>query len=191
MDFGINFAKGQLFGFLLNDAGKGIPGVAVDLNGAGIQRSMPTDSDGKFTFQGLGPGTYSIATQAGTYPNGYSLQGLESQQATVEPGKPARVQFKVKAIRVVAGKVVVYDRTILKSVGLPDAVVHLKELSLEARTGANGAFIFRNLPAGAFTLSVIYNGRETIRKIVVPADPANIRDLDLDAGPKAEPAINK
>jgi hypothetical protein len=191
VDFGVNFAKGQIFGFLLNDAGKGIPGVAVDLSGSGVQRSIPTDSDGKFTFQGLAPGTYSLATQAGTYPNGYSLQGLESQQATVEPGKPAKVEFKVKAIRVVSGKVLVYDKTILKPVGLPDAVVHLKELSLEAKTGANGAFIFRNLPAGVFTLSVTYNGKETIRKIMVPAEPANIRDMDLDAGAKAEPANSK
>jgi hypothetical protein len=184
VDFGINFAKGQLFGFVLNDAGKGVAGVGVDLNGAGIQRSTPTDSDGKFAFQGLGPGAYSITTQAGSFPNGYSLQGLESQQASLEPGKPAKVEFKVKAIRVVSGKVTVYDKTILKPVGLPDAVVHLKELSLEAKTGTNGAFIFRNLPAGVFTLSVTYNGKETIRKVMVPADPANIRDMDLDAGAK-------
>jgi hypothetical protein len=119
------------------------------------------------------------------------LQGLESQQATVEPGKPAKVEFKVKAIRVVSGKVLVYDKTILKPVGLPDAVVHLKELSLEAKTGANGAFIFRNLPAGVFILSVTYNGKETIRKIMVPAEPSNIRDMDLDAGAKIEPANSK
>jgi hypothetical protein len=184
VDFGINFAKGQFFGFLLNDAGKGIYGVVVELSGAGIQRSTITDSDGKFTFQGLEAGTYSVATQSGSYPNGYSLQNLQSQQGTVEPGKPARVRITVKAIRVIAGRVTVYDTTTLKPVPLPDAVVYIKELSLSAKTGPNGAYILRNLPAGTYTLAVAYNGKETTRTVVIPADPINMREIDLDAGKK-------
>ncbi|HEV2964383.1 MAG TPA: carboxypeptidase regulatory-like domain-containing protein [Candidatus Angelobacter sp.] len=184
VDFGINFAKGQLFGFVLNDARKGISGVVVELSGAGIQRSITTDADGKFTFQGLGPGTFSITTQAGSYPNGYSLQGLEPQQATVEPGKPAKLEFTVKAIRVISGKITVYDTTALKPVPLPDAIVYVKELSISAKTGPNGAYILRNVPVGVYTLAVVYKGRETVRKVMVPAEPANIRDMDLDAGAK-------
>jgi len=184
VDFGINFSKGQFFGFLLNDAGKGIYGVAVDLNGAGIQRSTLTDADGKFSFQGLEAGSYSVATQSSSFPNGYSLQNLQPQQGTVEPGKPARVQMTVRAIRVITGRVTVYDTATLKPAPLPDAIVYIKELSVSAKTGPNGAFILRNLPAGAYTLAVAYNGKETIRSVVIPADPANMRDMDLDAGRK-------
>jgi hypothetical protein len=184
VDFGINFAKGQLFGFVLNDARKGISGVVVNLSGAGVQRSLTTDADGKFTFQGLGPGIFSVTTQPDSYPNGYSLQGLEPQTATIEPGKPARLEFSVKAIRVISGKVTVYDTTALKPVPLPDAIVYVKELSLSAKTGPNGAYIFRNIPVGTYTLAVVYKGRETVRKVTVPAEPVNMRDLDLDVGAK-------
>jgi hypothetical protein len=184
IDFGINFAKGQVFGFLINDAGKGIYGVVVELSGPGGQRSITTDSDGKFSFQGLGPGTYSVSTQAASYPSGYSLQNLQPQQATIGAGTPARVQINVRAIRVVAGKVTVYDNTVLKPVPLADAIVRVKELPLETKTGSTGAYILRNLPAGTYTLSVTHNGKEFTRKLTIPPDPANIRDIDLDAGPK-------
>jgi hypothetical protein len=60
----------------------------------------------------------------------------------------------------------------------------MTDLSLEARTGTDGAYVFRNLPAGTHTLSVIWSGKEVLRAVIVPADPANIRDVDIDAGPK-------
>ena len=71
MDFGINFAKGQVFGFLLNDAGKGINGVTIELQGGAAPRMVQTKMDGKFTFPGLEPGTYSVTTQTA------SISGFE------------------------------------------------------------------------------------------------------------------
>jgi hypothetical protein len=92
--------------------------------------------------------------------------------------------MQVRAVRVVSGKVTVYDRQALKPVPLPGATVRMTDLSLEVRTGADGAYVFRNLPAGTHTLAVVYSGKEVVSTIVVPADPANIRDVDIDAGPK-------
>ncbi len=68
VDFGVNFAKGQIFGFLLNDAGTGINGVTVELKGEKFTRRVQTGVTGKFAFTGLVPGTYSVATLPDSYP---------------------------------------------------------------------------------------------------------------------------
>jgi hypothetical protein len=184
VDFGISFAKGQLFGFLLNDAGAGIGGVTVELGGVEKQFSAQTMMDGKFTFTGLEAGDYSITTQPGTYPPGYALQSLQPQQATVTLIKPEKIEIRVRAIRSISGKITAYDKTALKAVPLPDITVRLKELSLETKSGGNGAYIFRNLPAGTYTIAIVYGGKEASRKVVVPEGPAGLRDIDLDGGPK-------
>jgi hypothetical protein len=184
VNFGVNFAKGQIYGFLLNDAGKGVAGVTVELNGAPSRRTVQTNAEGKFTFPGLPAGAYSISTVPASYPQGYSLQNLPAQQAAVTPGSPTKVEMQVRAVRVVSGKVRVYDRQASRSVPLAGAAVRMTDLSLETRTGGDGAYLFRNLPAGTHTLSVVWSGKEVVRTIVVPADPANLRDVDIDAGPK-------
>lgn len=184
VDFGINFAKGQLFGFLLNDAGAGINGVTVELKGEGVRRTTQSTMDGKFSFRGLAPGEYLITTEPGTYPPGYSLQNLQPQPATVTLGKAEKIEMRVKAIRAISGKVTAYDKTVLKPVPLPDVTVRLKELSLETKTGSNGVYIFRNLPAGTYTIAITYGEKEISRRVTVPTGPASMRDVDLDAGPK-------
>ena len=184
VDFGISFAKGQLFGFLLSDAGAPIGGVTVELQSSGLQRMTQTMMDGKFSFPALEPGLYTLSTQAATYPPGYSLQSLQPQQVTVEVGKPTKTQMVVKAIRAIAGRVTAYDKAQLRPVPLPEMVVRVKELSLETHTGASGAYVFRNLPAGTFTLAITYGDKEVTRQVVVPRGPANLRDIDLDVGAK-------
>jgi len=187
-DFGINFAKGQIFGFLLNDAGAGINGITVELKGEKFTRRVQTGVNGKFAFTGLVPGNYSLATLPDSYPPGYALQDLAAQTVTVESGKPASAEFKVKALRSIAGRVLLYDKTTLQTVPLADAVVRLKEVSLEVKTGPTGAYIFRNLAAGTYTVAIEHDGKEISRPVVVPAGPANIRDIDLNAGTKEGPA---
>lgn len=181
VNFGINFAKGRVFGFLLSDAGTGVAGITVELRDEKVTRRAQTADNGKFAFPGLPAGEYAVATLPESYPPGYSLQALAPQQVTVEPGRPARLQFNVKALRSISGRVVVYDKTTLQTVPLAGAVVRLKELGLEARTGENGAYIFRSLPAGTYTVALEHEGIEITRTVIVPAEPANIRDIELNA----------
>lgn len=191
VDFGINFAKGQVFGFLVNDAGAGVGGITVELVeiADANDRQLPretlvrreqTGGNGKFSFTGLTWGTYAISTLPDSYPSGYSLQALAAQTVTVGVGKPVSLQFEVKALRSVAGRVLVYDPSSLQTIPVPGAVVRLKELALEIHTGANGAYIFRNLPAGTYTLAVEHAGKETTRSVTLPKEPASLRDLDLN-----------
>ncbi len=186
VDFGINFAKGQIFGFLLNDAGTGISGVTVELKSEKITRRVQTLATGKFSFAGLSPGEYTIATLADSYPPGYSLQDLSRQSLTVAPGKPASAQFAVKALRSIAGRVTMYDKGVLQNVPVSGTTVRLKELQLETKTGANGAYIFRNLAAGTYTVAIEHEGREIARTVVLTPAPANIRGIDLNAGTNGE-----
>src|SRR5262249_43913288 len=182
VDFGINFAKGQIFGFVLNDAGKGVAGVAVEIRAPGFVRTALTTADGKFSFLGLESGAYSVSTRPESYPMGYALRNLPAAQVNVEPGGPAKAELSVKAIRAVSGHVVIYDRVSGRQAPLPGATVVLKELSLEAVTSDTGAYIFRNLPAGKYTIAVTWAARETSSSVIVPADPANIKDVELNAG---------
>jgi len=154
------------------------------LQGTGPTRTAHTTSDGKFRFLGLDPGDYSVRTLPESYPPGYGLQDLQTQVVTVTQGGPSKLNFTVRAFRTVTGKVMAYDPSLLKPVPVPDMIVRLKELSLESRTGSNGAYVFRNLPPGVYTVSVQYKGKETTRQVTVPAEPANIRDIDLDVGPQ-------
>jgi hypothetical protein len=183
-DFGINFAKGQIFGFLLNDAASGINGITVELKGEKFTRRVQTGVNGKFAFTGLVPGNYSVATLADSYPPGYALQDLAAQTVAVESGRPATTQFTVKALRSIAGRVLVYDKATLQTVPLAGAVVRLKEVSQEVKTSATGAYIFRNLAAGTYTVVIEHDGKEVSRNVTVPSAPANIRDIDLNAGTK-------
>lgn len=184
VDFGVNFAKGQVFGFVYDDSGAGIGGITVELKNEKVTRRIATGSTGKFAFTGLPPADYSVATLPDSYPPGYSLQDISAQNVTVEPGKPASTQFTVRALRSIAGRVLVYDKNTLQTIPLEGAVVRLKERSLEVKTGPTGGYIFRNLPAGTYTVSAEYGGKEITRTVILTPAPINVRDLDLNVGAK-------
>jgi len=182
-DFGIGFVKGELFGFVLNDAGTGVPGIAVELASDGHSRTTTTAMDGKFTFVGLSPGVYDVSTQPASYPPGYVLQNMQQQSAKVEIGRPQKVEFRVKAIRSLSGKITTYDTDKLQSVPLADVTVSLKELNLETKTSSSGVYLFRNLPSGIYTIAAC-GQREITRKVTIPSEPTNLRDVDLDVPTK-------
>jgi hypothetical protein len=106
----------------------------------------------------------------------------------VDPGKPASAQFTVKALRSIAGRVLVYDKATLQTVPLTGVTVRLKELSLEVKTGAGGAYIFRNLAAGTYTVAIEHEGKEITRTVILASAPGSIRDIDLNAGTTEGPA---
>ncbi|MGC2697020.1 MAG: carboxypeptidase regulatory-like domain-containing protein [Candidatus Angelobacter sp.] len=198
-DFGVNFARGQIYGLLLNDAGTGIGGITVELKGEKFTRRITTAGNGKFAFTGLAPGAYSVASLPDSYPPGYALQGLAPQTVAVESGKPASADLTVRALRSIAGRVLAYDKTTLQTVPLAGITVRLKRVSperqssdvsppepafLETKTGPNGAYIFRNLGAGTYTIAIEQDGKEISQTVTLTAAPANVRDIDLNAGTK-------
>jgi hypothetical protein len=129
-----------------------------------------------------------VATLSDSYPPGYALQDLAAQTVVVDAGKPASAQFTAKALRSIAGRVLVYDKATLQTAPLSGVTVRLKELSLEVKTGAGGAYIFRNLAAGTYTVAIEHEGREITRTVTLEPPPASIRDIDLNAGTTEGPA---
>ena len=184
VDFGISFVRGELFGFVQNDAGAGIAGVSVDLEGDGHTRTVVTTMDGKFRFRGLSAGPFVVRTQPASYPPGYVIQNIRPQSIDVEIGHPKQVTFSVNAIRSVSGKVTIYDTTKLQSVPLANVTVKIEDLKLETKTNANGSYLFRNLTAGTYTIVAISGQSKTTRKITIPPEPTNLRNIDLDVTAK-------
>ena len=203
VDFGVNFARGQIYGFLVNDAGIGIGGITVELKSEKFARRITTAGNGKFSFTGLAPATYSVASLPDSFPPGYALQDLAPQTITVESGKAADTKLAVRALRSIAGRVIVYDKTTLQTVPLAGITVRLKQettetpatenapksespisLPVEVKTGDSGAYIFRNLPAGTYTVSIERDGKEISQSVTLSPAPANLRGIELNAGTK-------
>jgi uncharacterized protein (DUF2141 family) len=159
----------------------------VELKGEKVTHRAQTGVNGKFAFTGLVPGNYSLATLPDSFPPGYALQDLAAQTIAVESGRPASTQFTVKALRSIAGRVLAYDKATLQTVPMAGVIVRLKEISLQTKTGTTGAYIFRNLAAGTYTVAMESDGKEITRTVVVPASPASIRDVDLNSGTKEAP----
>jgi hypothetical protein len=125
-----------------------------------------------------------VTTQPASYPPGYVLQNIQLESVPVEIGRPQKVEITVKAIRSLSGKITTYDRNKLQSVPLADVIVSLKELKMETRSSSNGTYLFRSLPSGTYTVTATYGQIEVSRKVTIPPEPTNLRDVDLDVTAK-------
>jgi hypothetical protein len=103
---------------------------------------------------------------------------------SARPAEPVSLEFRVKASRSVAGKVVAYDAKKGREVPLAGAVVTLRELRCAVLTDKNGLYRFKDLPAGRYTVSVVHNGREFVVPVSLPGGPALVRDANFNAGTK-------
>lgn len=184
VNFGIAFSAGQVFGFITNDAGAPIGGVAVHLHGQNGDLTIQTGDDGRFDRGSLPPGAYEISLDAASLPAGYWLTGLKKVTVAVNAGAAAQQDFSVKAIRSIAGKVVAYDTRKAHEVPVAGAVVTLRELGCAVLTDKNGVYRFRELPAGNYTVSVVYNGKEHVVAAELSDDPSLVRDANVNVGQK-------
>jgi len=58
--------------------------------------------------------------------------------------------------------------------------VLLRELSRESITDENGVYLFRDLPAGPYSLVVIYKGKESTKEVMLPDAPAFPKSVDIN-----------
>ena len=73
--------------------GKGLMGVMTQLMGRGPMKMANTGTDGTFTFEGLGPGSYSLAV---TDMSKMAVDGsfrYRQRQFTIEPGETKEIEF--------------------------------------------------------------------------------------------------
>ncbi len=182
VNFGVAFALGHVFGSVLNDSGEPIGGVAIHMKGAKQEITLHAGDNGQFDHNGIAEGRYAVAVDANSVPPGYYLGQLEAATLEVEPGNPARVDFQIKAMRAVVGRVLAFDSHKGREVAVSGVVVVLKELSCAVLTDKNGTFRFRDLPAGRYTVSAVYREKETAQDVVLAGGPSLVSDLVLRVG---------
>jgi hypothetical protein len=184
VNFGVGLSFARLSGSVRGDTGIGLYGIELSISSGGQHLRAQTDSEGRFHVEGLSTGEYEIKIDTQSVPPGYSLAELQTQRTMVDPSVLAHTTFTLRAIRNISGRVRIYDRASRREMFMPGIPVHLKELSRESITDENGIYLFRDLPAGSYTLTALYEGTESRKEIMLPDSPAFPKSIDIDLAAK-------
>ena len=136
-DFGISFTPARVIGRVVDADGDPAGGIGVVASRGAKGLSVTSDSDGRFTIAGA-PGDYELRIATESLPSGYSAGNAIAVVAS--RAAPVHAQLTVHIHRSIAG------------VTAPRAVVTIRENGRSTIADVTGAFVFRDLPAGTFTL---------------------------------------
>jgi hypothetical protein len=182
VNFGVGYSLSEIFGHVLNDAGAGLLGIQVEVKGKGKVFNLTTGMGGDFVASALVPGEYQVKLSPGSFPPGYAIADLKPQSVVTAADLPGRVTFKVRAYRSISGHATVYDRSRSAQAPVPGLTIRLQGTTLTNTTDSAGIYIFRNLPAGTFTVAATFRGREFTRDVTLPPEAAFPHDIDLNLG---------
>ena len=158
---GVVYAAGTLLdanGQPVDETGAPDPGavvipfaqVSLETPGAGADRITTADGDGAFAFDNVVPGSYSVSSSDQTRPDGARREILLADNAEI-----VDASLVFRGLGIVSG----FVRDAVSGDGVEAVRVTLQSsspFSLGAITrfsDANGAFVFDEVPIGAFTLS--------------------------------------
>lgn len=203
-DFGKPGAGRTVSGEVLRD-GKPFPGATLVLLGGGSgMRLAEADAAGRFRFQGVTPGDYSVAVQSETFGGGNT-----SVRVSVGADEdPAAVRLEVSSLAVEGtvadaetGNPVPMAQVLLLAPGsgrggsIQDLVARQKGQTF---SDANGRFRIGDVPSGTFSLRVSAAGyaEATVDGVVPGAAPSRVtmsRGVELAVtvlGPDGMPVAN-
>lgn len=186
-DFGISFAKGRIFGKFTDDAGDGLQ-VNLQIQGPGVQRQVTTDGFGTVEVDGLPNGTYSIHPDPSSLPPGYSLADLSDATVAVTADNAGHFHLQIPAQRSLSGRVALFDPTTGKTTPLSGVTVTLGSGRFSMQTDSDGRYLFRHLPAGSCTLSVVHEGKIWTRSAILTAAPDIVSGVDITIVQPSSPA---
>jgi len=186
-DFGIGYSLSGLLGQVLNDAGRGVAGVAIAIRSGGRQWIAATDADGSFFVSSLAAGDYEVRADEDSLPAGYSAEPLDPQRVVVGASSPGKAAFTVRALRSISGRVSIYDSAAGRYVPVDGARVIVAEPALVAVTDPLGRYLFRNLATGSYTISVRDEARTPARTVRLGAQPIDLTAVDFQIS-RAAPA---
>jgi hypothetical protein len=180
VNFGIGYSLSGLMGQVRNDAGQGVGGVTVVARSRGLEWRTATEADGSFFVPALVAGDYEVRVDEDSLPAGYSADILvQPQRAKVGASSPGDAAFAVRAFRSISGRVLRYDVVASRYVPVPGAQVNLREGGLAAKTDAMGRYLFRDLAAGSYTLSVQNEAQTPSQTVRLGAQPVDLLSVDI------------
>ncbi len=177
-DFGISFAQGRIFGSFKNDGGDGMA-VALEVEGRGITRQVTTSGDGSIEIDGLPPGDYTVQPLSSSLPPGYSLANLDAQTVKVTAAQAGHFHFTAQALRSIAGTVQIFNSATRKGTPLSGVELKIPELGRTAHTDSQGRYLFRKLPAGNATVTLVYRGQTFTHLVQLSTAPDFESGIDL------------
>ncbi len=163
--FSMSFAASRLSGVVQNDAGSPLAGVTVRAEGA-MDTSTVTDSSGAYRFS-TPAGVVRISLVPESLPAGHDLSQLTTQERSVTQDSPATADFSVRAQRAIQG-------TVSGAAARP-VTITIPEIQRSAQVDATGQFTLRSLPAGALTLILRSDQRESRNVITLAPEPGVTR----------------
>jgi hypothetical protein len=193
-NFGIGYSLSGLTGQVLNDAGQGVAGILVTIESRGKKWSAITEADGSFFVGSLEAGEYDVQADPDSLPVGYSPEAFgAAQKVAVGKAAPGKAAFTARAYRSIAGRVIRYDPKQTRYVPVYGAQVKLLEPGLTATTDLLGRYLFRDLAAGSYTISVQNEAQTPARIVRLGAQPVDLTNMDFqlirqDAPEVAAPA---
>ena len=181
VNFGIGYSLSGLTGQVLNDAGQGVAGVSVAIESRGKKWSATTEADGSFFVGSLVAGDYDVQADGDSLPAGYSADGFgDPQRVTVGATSPGKAAFTARAFRSISGRVLSYDTTAGRYVPVVRAQVILREPGSISTTDPLGRYLFRDLAAGSYTLSVQNEAKTPARTVRLGAQPVDLTNVDFE-----------
>jgi hypothetical protein len=179
-NFGIGYSLSGLTGKVLNDAGQGVAGIAVTIESRGKKWSATTETDGSFFVGSLEAGDYDVQADPDSLPAGYSAEGFgEAQKVAVGKAAPGKAAFTARALRSISGQVLIYDTKELRYVPVIGAEVLLNGPGSTAKADTRGRYLFRDLAAGSYTLSLRNETQTPERTVRLGGAPVDLTNVDF------------
>jgi Tfp pilus assembly protein PilF/uncharacterized protein (DUF2141 family) len=185
VNFGIGFSLSGLTGQISNDAGQGVTGVSIKIRNKDQHWTATSDDDGNFAVRQLSEGEYDVEVDEDSVPAGYLTADLTAQHVKVGASIPGRAEFSVRALRSIGGRVLAFDREAGKSVPVASKAVTLKGTAKTSTTDASGKYLFRDLPAGSYTVAVATESGEITKSVKLPPSPQALTNIDFEISAEA------
>jgi Carboxypeptidase regulatory-like domain len=177
VNFGVNYVSGKIFGYVTNDAGAGVAGVVLLVQG--LSQTATTGADGRFVLDGVPQGHYKVEASADSLPTGYDLSNVTPINVDVTANAPWPVAISARALRSVSGTVMRLDAKTAHLVPVAGIDVSIPRLKLTVTTDENGAYALRDLPAGTFDVQVDGGNAGERRSVTLPPDPTSLIGIDF------------
>ena len=104
---------------------------------------------------------------------------VEPERVTVGVSSPGKAAFTTRALRTISGRVLRYDPKVGQYVPVTQAQVILQELGLTTITDLTGRYLFRDLAAGSYTISVQNQAQTFTHTVRLGDQPVDLINVDF------------